>query len=420
MIRQQNKYCDISKTSMRILYLHQYFNTPEMNGGTRSFEMARRLVAAGHEVHMVTSNRNAHMKKGWSLIKESGINVHWISIPYSNSMSYQKRIKAFVQFAFHASLYAARISADIVFATSTPLTIAIPGIIASFFKKKPMVLEVRDLWPQLPIAVGAIRNPLNIFAAKLLERLAYHAAAAIVALSPGMKTGVLRTGYPPQKVHVIPNSCDRDLFQVDLSKGRAFRNRFKWLGERPLVIYAGTIGYINGVDYLARLAAETIKYEPEIRFLTVGDGREFDKVKHTAAKLGILNTTFFMIHGLPKKAMPALFSAATLSTSLFVDLPEMWANSANKFFDSLAAGRPIAINYKGWQADLLKKTSAGLVLPPNDIALAARMVIKAVKDEQWLKSARKSALTLAKNSFDRDCLAADLTTVLSRVAGLRS
>ena len=114
--------------------------------------------------------------------------------------------------------------------------------------------------------------------------------------------------------------------------------------------------------------------------------------------------------------MPALFSAATLTTSLVIDQPEMWANSANKFFDSLAAGRPIAINYKGWQAYLLKKTNAGLVLPPNDIEIAARMVIKAVNNDEWLNSARKSARTLAKYDFDRDCLAADLETVLSQVA----
>ena len=400
---------------MRIIYLHQYFSTPAMPGGTRSFEMARRLVAADHEVYMITSDRVSNNSDDWYRTIEAGIQVHWLPVRYGNTMPYHERIKAFFRFATKAGLYANRIRADVVFATSTPLTITIPAVYAAKQQKIPMVFEVRDLWPELPIAVGAIKGPM-IPPARWLERFAYRHSKEIVALSPGMKEGIVQIGYPPERVHVIPNSCDLELFQVTAEAGVAFRNRFSWLGDRPLVIYAGTFGRINGVGYLARLAAEILSLAPEVRFLAVGGGYEYDMVSKLARDLGVLDRNFFMIPQLPKAEMPALFSAATISTSMFIDLPQMWANSANKFFDSLAAGKPVAINYKGWQANLLNQTGAGLVLPPNDLLSAARLLVNAIKDQNWLTKAGKAALSVARTRFNRDLLARQLETVLVNAA----
>ncbi|HYW79914.1 MAG TPA: glycosyltransferase, partial [Thermoguttaceae bacterium] len=121
---------------MKIIYLHQYFNTPTMTGGTRSYEMARRLVERGHEVHMVTSSRDDETPgqssqggptHGWTETVEAGIQVHWCSVPYSNHMSYRRRIGAFAKFSQRAARKAASIRGDVVLATSTPLTIALPG-----------------------------------------------------------------------------------------------------------------------------------------------------------------------------------------------------------------------------------------------------------------------------------------------------
>src|SRR5690606_349402 len=123
---------------MKIVYLHQYFNTLEMSGGTRSYEMARRLVAAGHEVHMVTSWRNDDSRStSWFTTEESGIQVHWLPVPYSNHMSYRERISAFASFAFRSMTKAKELGGEVIFATSTPLTIAIPAVFAARHKKIP-------------------------------------------------------------------------------------------------------------------------------------------------------------------------------------------------------------------------------------------------------------------------------------------
>lgn len=253
---------------MKIIYLHQYFNTPRMAGGTRSYEMARRLVRRGHEVHVVTSTRGGEERSvNWDVTVEDGITVHWFPVSYSNKFANKDRIKAFFRFAWHASSRAVQLEADVVFATSTPLTIAIPGVYAARRLRVPMVFEVRDLWPELPVAVGALRNPVGIAAARQLERFAYKNAARIIALSPGMRDGVVATGYPADRVAVIPNSCDLDLFDVSEEVGQELRAEYPWLGARPLVVYTGTLGTINGVDYLARVAAEVYKVEPDVRFV---------------------------------------------------------------------------------------------------------------------------------------------------------
>jgi glycosyltransferase involved in cell wall biosynthesis len=403
---------------MRVTYLHQYFNTPNASGGTRSYEMARRLVAWGHEVEMITTARDpSSTYGGWKTTEESGIHVHWLYVPYSNRMSYPERIKAFLKFAVGASLKAASLEGDVVFATSTPLTIALPAVYAARHKKIPMVFEVRDLWPELPIAVGALKGRLPIAAARWLERFAYRHSEQIIALSPGMKEGVVRTGYPAESVHVIPNSADLALFDVPASAGQAFRKQFDWLQDRPLVVYTGTIGLINGVDYLVRLAAAVKKMDAEIRFLIVGNGKKKEQVRGTAERCGVLNQNLFMMEPVSKADVPKILSAADMATSLFIDLPEMWANSANKFFDALASGTPVAINYCGWQAEILEESRAGMVLDVKNIQSSAHNLAKALHDQAWLNQASRAARRLAEERFSRDMLAKKLETVLLRACG---
>ena len=181
---------------MRVTYLHQYYNSPRMNGSTRSHNIASKLVSRGFEVNIFTSFRASNPSwKGWRVTEEDGIKVHWYAVRYSNNMNFIRRIWAFLVFAIVSSIRVCKLKCDIIFATSTPLTICIPAIIASKFWSVPMVFEVRDLWPEVPIAIGAIKNPLAILLSKYLERIAYKNSSAIIALSPTMKAGVVSAGY---------------------------------------------------------------------------------------------------------------------------------------------------------------------------------------------------------------------------------
>jgi len=399
---------------MKIIYLHQYFCTRQGAGATRSYEFARRLVEWGHEVHMVTSERRApaNMSRGWRTEDVDGICVHSLPVLYSNTMGYRQRLRAFGAFAARAGPYAARLPGDVVFATSTPLTIAIPGRYVARRRRIPMVFEVRDLWPEIPIAMGALRSRVTIAAAEWLERFAYGHASYVIALSPGMREGIVNAGYPADRVPVIPNSADLDLFDVPAAEGETFRQEHPWLGERPLVVYAGTMGRANGVGYLARLAGAMRDIAPEVRFAVFGGGAEERAVCDEARRLGVLDETFFMPGKRAKAEMPSVLSAATVVTSLFIDLPQLWTNSANKFFDALAAGRPVAINYRGWQAELIEEHKCGLVLDPQDPESAAKALAEAIDDQAWLKEAGRNARNLAQERFDRDKLAKELEQVL--------
>lgn len=398
---------------MKIIYLHQYFNTPAMAGGTRSYEMARRLVAAGHEVHMITSWRdNNGQKKDCFVTDEAGITVHWLPVPYSNHMSYKERIMAFLNFARQSASKAKELKGDVVFATSTPLTIAIPAVLAARKKQLPLVFEVRDLWPELPIAMGALRHPLMQWAARRLEHWAYKNSSAIIALSPGMKDGVVKAGYPKKQVAVIPNSSDNQDFRVSLEEGLRFRKEREWLQNRPLLVYGGTFGKINGVGYMVALAKELLTINPDICILLIGEGQEKSIVRQEAAEAGVLGVNLFIEESLPKKDIPAMLSAATMASSLCIDLPEVQPNSANKFFDALAAGKPLLLNYGGWQHDLLLAKNCGLALWRKPMPEAAKELAAKITDTEWLTHAGNMSHQLADSLFDRDKLAKQFERVI--------
>jgi glycosyltransferase involved in cell wall biosynthesis len=401
---------------MRVIYLHQYFNTPEMSGGTRSYEMGRRMGAAGHEVHMVTSYRESSAsEKGWFQTEEAGIHVHWYPVPYSNRMSFMQRLKAFFAFALAARKKAVELDGDLIFATSTPLTIALPAVSASRKKKIPLVFEVRDLWPEMPIAVGALKNPFLRFAAHKLEHWAYHNSQSVVALSPGMKEGVVRTGFPAERVAVIPNSSDNTEFQFDAAAADHFRAEREWLGDKPLLVYTGTFGAVNGVGYMVSIARELMDRNSDIRILLVGDGAEKLEIKEKAKQVGVLDKNLFIEEELPKREIPALLSAATMASALFVNLPEMRPNSANKFFDGLASGTPVMLNYGGWMHDLVIANGCGLAMWQQSPANVAVELDVKMHDADWLEEAGRAARQLAEKCFDRDKLAGQLMGVLQAV-----
>ncbi|MEU4624807.1 glycosyltransferase family 4 protein [Actinoplanes sp. NPDC023801] len=400
---------------MRITYIHQYFKTPGMSGGTRSYEFARRLVERGHEVHMITGDPDSRHER---VTRESGIVVHWLPVPYSNAMSYRRRIVAFLGFVRRSAVVAGRLRHDLVLATSTPLTVAVPGVYAALRRRAPMVLEVRDVWPELPIALGVLRSPVSRWAAQRLEAWAYRRSAHVIALSPGMAASIRRR-FPGVAVTVVPNSSDLELFAGAGRAGASLRQRTPWLGDRPLLLYAGTLGPANGVDYLVRLAASLAGIAPDVRIAILGDGRMRDSIRDLAVESGVLNRNLFMLGPVSKAEVVAFFGACDLAASVFVDVPELGNNSPNKVFDAFAAGRPVAVNHGGWIADLITETGAGLVLPARDPAAAAVSVAGFVGDRAACRAAGAAAYALARDRFDRDLLFEDFERVLSDAAGYR-
>lgn len=313
---------------MRIIYLHQYFTTPTTKGttvtGTRSYEFARRFAAAGHEVHMVASDWFSKGAKGggWWVENVDGIHVHRLPLPYSNKMGFVARVKAFFSFAYNARSYAAKLKGDIVFATSTPLTIAIPGIHVAKKLKIPMVFEVRDLWPEAPRQMGELNNPLLLWIARKLELSAYRNSEHVVALSPGMKDGVVAAGTPTERVTMIPNSCDLELFHPRID-GSTMRERLG-LGDKVALAYFGTMGPANGLDFVLDAAAE-LKRRGETGALLVlhGDGKMRPHLEARKAAENLDNVVFSA--PLPDKSMVAqIVAAVDVGMTIYKNLPILY------------------------------------------------------------------------------------------------
>lgn len=391
---------------MKVLYLHQYFSTPESTGGTRSYEMARRLVLRGHEVTMITSSASLpgawECPPGWSERNVEGIRLLIYHLPYSNKIPFAKRLFIFFKFMLVSALKAIRVECDVVFATSTPLTISVPGVLASKWNRVPFVFEVRDLWPDVPIALNVLKGRFARWVACRLERWAYANARRVVALSPGIADGVVRTGYPREEVAIIPNAADVDSFSVPEEAGRVYRERYAWLKDRPFVVYTGTFGLVNDLSYLVDVAAAMTSLDPEVRFAIVGDGLEKEKLVDYAVRRGVLDVNFFILPPVPKRDVPQILSAADFAVSTVLPKKELWDNSANKFFDALAAGRPIAINYEGWQAEIVRTNEVGVVMDSGDPVAGAESLRQRLADTSWCMASRERARQLAEDVFCRE------------------
>lgn len=381
-----------------------------MSGGTRSFEMAARLVSMGHEVNMITSWRQEDTKKDWFVTNESGITVYWLPVLYSNQMSYRQRIAAFFKFALMASIKAAQLPADLVYVSSTPLTIALPGVYAARRQKAPLVFEIRDLWPDVPIELGVLRNPLAIKMARWLETFAIKKSQAFVALFDRAKASLLDKGVDGKLVEVIPNGSDLDMFAD--GNGEELRKFYELSSESILIVYAGTFGRVNGLNYIVDLAHH-LADDTRFCFLMIGDGVEKENIVARADACDLVGKNVFFHERVSKSEIVDYLAAADIAISTVSPLKILEADSANKVFDGLAAGKLVAVNYGGILTKILQKSGAGLLLDVNP-SIAAKQIQELADQPELLVKHKIAARKLAEDKFSRDKLAIQLEKFLNR------
>lgn len=395
---------------MHILYIHQYFNTPQEPGGTRSYWISRELVRRGHKVTMVTST-NAKLHPTPCEMDIDGIRVIYVKNEYSNYMSAPRKILSFVNFVREAIKASAKVKdVDLVFATSTPLTV---GYIAMRLKKKmrwPYVFEVRDLWPEFPIQIGAIKNKLAIWYLRRLERHIYERSEHVVALSPGMQEGVIAAGTSPEKTSMIPNMSKPDKF-FPHEKNMEVAKQFGVDVQKFNVIHFGSMGRANGLKYIidaARILQE--KKISEVYFIFMGGGATEPILKKMVEEQGLTNVLFLGNH--PMNTVAEAVNLCDASITSFLNLPILKTNSPNKLFDSLSAGKPVIVNSAGWTKDLVEKDDCGFYVNPDDPNDFVEKLLKYKDDkdtlERWGKNARKLSLEV----FDKNILAAKVANVL--------
>ena len=400
---------------MRILYLHQFFMTRAGAGGTRSYELARHLVSAGHAVTMVT----AAAGDGPARRTVDGIDLIEVGGAYSDyagatRMPDRARMGAFARFAAGATAAALRAPRpDVVLATSPPLTIAIPAIAAARRHRAPMVFEVRDLWPRAPIEMGALRGRLPRAAARVLERAAYRSAERVVALSPGIRDGIVAAGVAPERVETIPNASDLDLFSPDLDPGD-LRERLGLEGAF-VCSYFGTMGEANDLTQVTAAAALLReRSENGVAFVLQGEGKRRAQIEAEVQRRGLSNVT--LLPPGDKHSAARLAAASDACMTIFKDVPVLATNSPNKLFDTFAAGRAAIVNTDGWQRRLVEENDAGVFVRPGDPADLAQRVLELRDDPERTAALGRNARRLAETQFDRRLITERMRAVLEQAA----
>jgi len=388
----------------KVLIFYQYYCTPKGSWGTRYYEFTRRWAAAGHDVTVVTSiyDKSDLVPRGFvTRFDIEGVRVIAMNLVLSNKHGVLRRLWTFALFSLMSCWYALTLPADVVVSSSGPITVGVPGLLARWLRGKPLIFEVRDLWPEGAIQLGMLRSRVAQGLARWFERLCYRNASAVVALSPGMADGV-RAAAPGARVVVIPNSADLDLFDPAHA---APPDRDGVPADAFVALYAGTLGRANSSTELVDIATELARRGGgDLRIVVVGDGYERAGMETLARERGLTNLVF--LGKRPKTEVAAWHGAAAMTLCLFKPFPVLATCSPNKLFDSLAAGRPVLNNTDGWIRELLAASGAGESFTAGDAAGAAAHILALRDDPARRRAMGAAARRLAEGEFARDRLAA--------------
>jgi len=402
---------------MKILYFHQHFSTPLGSSSTRSYELARALILAGHQVTIVCGSFQLaeiycpfDKHKDWRRGDVDGIDVISLPLAYSNRDSLPKRTVAFLLFALRSIKIALRQDYDLVFATSTPLTAGLPGVAARWLRGKPFIFEVRDLWPELPRALG-MRNPFLLAGMSILEWVTYQSAKACIGLSPGILEGIRRRSQQGKPLIMIPNGCDLNLFKPGPKESSRLPGLCK---DDFIAAFTGAVGPANGLDTVLDAASILKKRgNRRVKILIIGDGKEKDRLVSLAKSQGLDNC--FFLPPLPKIQLASLVRSFNCGLMVLKNIPAFYyGTSPNKFFDYIAAGIPVLNNYPGWLADIVREHKCGIVVSPDDPEALASTLEQLACNVHECQIMSQNARKLAEEKFSRTLLAARFVSFLEK------
>jgi lipopolysaccharide/colanic/teichoic acid biosynthesis glycosyltransferase len=399
---------------MKVLIVHQNFVDHRHPGGTRHLELAQELVRRGHECTIVAGSvdyltgepiaERAQVLDGVSILRA-------YALPTLHS-SYLGRAMSYCSFMVTCVWTGLRCGqVDVVLGSSPPMFQLPSTWLIAALRRRPLVLEIRDLWPEFPIEMGILKDRWIIGLARRVESFFYRKAMFVIANSPGFRDYLLEKGVPARSLAIVPNGVDTSMF-AGHHDGRIIREQFG-IRDEFLVTYAGAMGEANHLDVLLDAAAR-LKGRPDIRFLLVGGGKLATHIADQVSGRGLSNVTLGGV--VPKSRMPDVLAASNVCVASLRNLRMFRTTYPNKVFDYMAAGRPTLLLIDGVIRDVIEAADGGRFIPPDDADQLAQAILEYQSDPALCARQGQAAREYVKRHFDRRRQAIELESALQRAA----
>lgn len=381
---------------MKVLILHQHFKVPQHGGAIRSYYLAKALVDQGISVSVVTGHNQTKYQK--QIV--DGIEVHYLPVPYDNRFGFGARSSSFLKYILgvirREKLYR---DADICYAISVPLTIGLAALWIKWTKKIPYIFEVGDLWPEAPIQMGVVKNYFFKQTLYALEKFIYKQSKAIVALSPAIKLSIEQKNIN-KKIYLVPNMADVDFYAPGM-KDPQLETRFSTAGKF-VVSYIGALGAANGLDYFLDCARASQKAALPVKFLLCGDGAMLENLKKSAERLQLKNLVIVPFQN--RDGVRDIMNVTDASFVCYKTIPVLETGSPNKYFDALAAGKLIIVNFGGWIREEIEKNGCGMFVDPFHPTDFVKKIMPFTADKTQLELFQKNSRALALLGYSRKIL----------------
>lgn len=402
---------------LNILFLTQYFPPETTAGANRVYELAKQWVRQGQQAQVLTGFPNhpdgviPAAYQGHALLREDfeGISVIRTFTYATKNQGKVRRSLQYLIFLLATVLQGASSvkRCDVVIATSPHLLVAVAGAILSLILRKPFVMEVRDIWPEAVLAVGAMKRGGVIRILEGIEKALYRHAKMVVVVTEGFAAKLVAKGVPAEKITYLPNGIDVDRFselieRESVKQRYGFKNKF-------LVSYIGNHGMAQNLSTILEIA-DRFREQADMQFMLAGDGAELAKIREKAAEMKLANVA--ILGPQPREAVPELLGMSDVclvplrKTSLFN------ATVPSKIYEILAAGVPLLISVDGDARRLVERSGGGLFVEPEDVDQYESAIRQLYSSEALRISMAKQGQAFVRAEFDRASLATTYVNAL--------
>ena len=379
---------------MKVLLLHQHFNIPQKGGAIRSYYLAKALVDKGIETVVITG----HNEKVYRKENVEGIEIHYLPVAYENKFGFAARAISFLKYNWGAVRMTPKIGhVDYCYAISVPLTIGLAAMWIKKFHNIPFIFEVGDLWPDAPIQLGFVQNYFFKRFLFSMEKQIYLSAKSIVALSPAIEDAVKKKTTYNSITHLIPNMADCDYYKPEI-KSPVVEDKFNVKGKF-VVSYIGAVGVANGLDYFLECANASRKAQLPLQFFLCGEGALRERLMTNVKQMGLQNLTFIDFQN--REGVKEVMNVTDAAFICYKNVPVLETGSPNKFFDGLAAGKLIVINFGGWIKKEIEEMHCGIYVDPKHPTDFVKKISEFLTDEKKLQNYQQASRQLAEKKYSR-------------------